>query len=86
MDQVEVGRLHAHTHPPDYEKIRALKIKSERKNLEINTAEKTRDLKQHSGWSRSGYLGVMYQRRDAEMIHERHAPEGEPASSSSQTW
>ena len=40
MGQVEVGRLHAHTHPPDYEQIRVLKIKSELKSRTINTTEK----------------------------------------------
>ena len=84
MDQVEVGRLHAHTHP-DYEKIRVLKIKSELKNRAINTAEKTRDILSISGWSRSGYISAMSQRRDADKIHQKHAPEGESASPSSQT-
>ena len=42
MNQVEVGRLRAHTHPPDYEKIRVLKIKSELKNRAIDTAGKNK--------------------------------------------
>ena len=44
VNQVEVGRLHQHTHPADHEKIRILKIKAEMKHRAQNTAEKIREV------------------------------------------
>ena len=44
VNQVEVGRLHQHTHPADHEKIPILKIKAEMKHRAQNSAEKTRDV------------------------------------------
>ena len=44
VNQVEVGRLHQHTHPADHEKIRILKIKAEMKHRAQNTEGKTRDV------------------------------------------
>lgn len=44
MDDIEVGRLHMHTHAPDPEKIRLLKMRNEMKNRAKETMDGTRDI------------------------------------------
>ena len=44
MDDLEVGRLHAHTCVPDPEKVKVMKLRSEMKTRTKETMDKTRDI------------------------------------------
>ena len=44
MDGLEVGRLHVHTHAPDPEKVKLMKLRSEVKTRAKQTMDNTRDI------------------------------------------
>ena len=44
MDGLEVGRLHVHTHAPDPEKVKLVKLRSEMKTRAKQTMDNTRDI------------------------------------------